>query len=103
MGRIGTIKVENLFVSLKSVVLVVSKEKKEKQQLVEDITRMGCEGLLVEPWAQKKQGDGAGVFVGVLQQMGGHNPMESGTMDGRLLGGSLQLPEGRHRNGRKNR
>ena len=42
----------------------------------------------------EEQGDGAGVSVGVLQQMGGHNPAGFGTVDSGLLGGNLQLPEG---------
>ena len=50
MGRIGTVKVEMHPMSLKSVVLVVPKDEGEKQQLIEDLTQMGCEGLLVQPW-----------------------------------------------------
>ena len=46
MGKIGAVKVEMPSVSLRSVVLAVSKNKKEKRQLVEDLTRMGCEDLL---------------------------------------------------------
>ena len=49
MDRTRAIKVEVLSVSLKSVVPIVPKNKEEKWQLVEDLTRMGCEGLLVEP------------------------------------------------------
>ena len=49
MGRIGAVKVEVPSVSLKSVVPIVPKNEEEKWQLVEDLTRMGCKGLLVEP------------------------------------------------------
>ena len=55
MEKVGTVEIENLCVSLKSVVPVVPKDEKEKQQLVEDLTQMGCEGLLVEPWALKSE------------------------------------------------
>ena len=55
MGKVGIVKVENLSVSLKSIVPVVPKDEKEKQQLEEDLTRMGCEGLLMEPWALKSE------------------------------------------------
>ena len=55
MEKAGTIKVEVHFVSLKFVTLVVSKNEKEKELLVEDLTRMGCEGLLLQPWALKSK------------------------------------------------
>ena len=48
MGKAGTVKVKVHLVSLKSVNFVVPKDEKEKELLVEDLTRMGCEGLLVE-------------------------------------------------------
>ena len=49
MGKARTVKIEVHLVSLKSVTPVVSKDEKEKELLVEDLTMMGCEGLLVEP------------------------------------------------------
>ena len=55
MGRIGIVKVEIHSMSLKSVVPVVSKDEGEKWQLVEDFIQMGCEGLLVQPWALKSK------------------------------------------------
>ena len=51
----------------------------------------------------EEQGDGIGVFIGALQRMGGHGPKDSGIVDGRFLGGSLQLPKGGQKNGGKNR
>ena len=48
MGKVGSVKVEVHLVSLKSVTLVVPKDEKEKELLVEDLIRMGCKGLLVE-------------------------------------------------------
>ena len=55
MEKAGTVKVEVHPVSLKYVTPVVSKDKKEKELLVEDFTRMGCEGLLVELWVLKSK------------------------------------------------
>ena len=54
MGKAGTIKVEVHPMSLKSVTPIVPKDKKE-ELLVEDVTRMGCKGLLVESWALKSE------------------------------------------------
>ena len=44
------VKVELHSVSLKSVTPLVPKNKGAKEQLVEDLTLMGCKGLLAEPW-----------------------------------------------------
>ena len=55
MEKAGTVKVEVHPMSLKSVTLIVSKDEKEKELLVEDLTRMGCEGLQVELWALKSE------------------------------------------------
>ena len=48
-------KVEVYPVSLKSLILVVPKDNKEKELLVEDLTKMGCKGLLLELWALKNE------------------------------------------------
>ena len=50
-----TVKVEVYPVSLKSVIPIVAKDNKEKELLVEDLTKMGCEGLLLEPWVLKNE------------------------------------------------
>ena len=55
MGKAGTVKVEVHLVSLKSVTLVVPKNEKKKELLVEDLIQMGCEGLLLQPWALKSE------------------------------------------------
>ena len=55
MGKAGTVKVEMHLISLKSVAPVVLKNEKEKELVVEDLTRMGCEGLLLQPWALKSE------------------------------------------------
>ena len=55
MRKAGIVKVEEPLVSLKLVVPIVSKNEQEKQMLVEDLTQMGCEGLLMEPWALKSK------------------------------------------------
>ena len=55
MGKTGTVKVEVPSVSLKSVVPVVPKNEQEKQQLEEDLTRMGCHGLLLQPYSLRSE------------------------------------------------
>ena len=55
MGKIETVKVEMHPVSLRSVVPAVLKDEGKKQQLVEDLTRIGCEGLLALPWSLKSE------------------------------------------------
>ena len=55
MDRTRTVKVEMHPVSLKSVVPIVPKDEGEKRQLVEDLTRMGCEGLLMQSWGLKSK------------------------------------------------
>jgi hypothetical protein len=35
---------------LKNVSLAVLKSESELKELIEDLTRMGCEGLLTKPW-----------------------------------------------------
>ena len=55
MGEIGVVKVEVHPMSLRSIVPVVPKDEGEKRQLVEDLTRIGCEGLLVQPWCLKSE------------------------------------------------
>ena len=55
MEKAGTVKVEVHPVSLRSVTLVVPKNEKKKELLVEDFTWMGCEGLLLQPWALKSK------------------------------------------------
>ena len=48
-------KAETRLVSLRSVPAIVPTHEEEKQQLANDLTKMGCEGLLVEPWAMKSE------------------------------------------------
>ena len=58
MEKAGTIQVEVYPVSLKSIIPIVPKDEKEKELLVEDLTKMGCEGLLtllLEPWVLKSE------------------------------------------------
>ena len=40
---------------LKAVVLVMPKGVKEKEQLMEDLTKLGWEGLLATPWALRSE------------------------------------------------
>ena len=46
MGKTETVKVEMPRISLRSVGHAVPKDEGEKLQLVEDLSRIGCEGLL---------------------------------------------------------
>ena len=55
MGKIETVKVEMHPVSLRSVVLAIPKDEGEKRQLVEGLTWIGCEGLLVLPWSLRSK------------------------------------------------
>ena len=55
MGKTGAVKIEVHLVSLRSVVPVVPKDEGEKWQLVEDLTRIGCEGPLTQPWCLKSE------------------------------------------------
>ena len=42
-------------VGLQVVAPSIPRDKKEKDQLVEDFKRMGCKGLIAEPWALKSR------------------------------------------------
>ena len=55
MAAARAVKVELPSVSLKSINLVVPKDEMEKEQLLEDLTQMGCEGLFAEPWSLKSR------------------------------------------------
>ena len=55
MAKVGRVKVELYLVSLKSIVPAIPRNHEEKKLLVEDLTKMGCEGVLLEPWALKSK------------------------------------------------
>ena len=55
MAVTSSVKAETRPMSLRSVPAIVPTNEEEKQQLVDDLTRMGCEGLLAEPWAMKNE------------------------------------------------
>ena len=55
METAGTLKLEVHHVSLKSVTPVVPRDENEKEMLVEELTKMGCEGLLFQPWSLKNE------------------------------------------------
>ena len=54
---VGTsiVKMDFLSISLKSVTPIIPGRDEEKLQLVEDLTKMGCAGLILEPWALKNE------------------------------------------------
>ena len=49
MAGTSAVKTEFLPISLKSVDPVIPVKDKEKLHLVEDLTKMGCERLILEP------------------------------------------------------
>ena len=53
MAGIGSSKVAFRLVSLKSVKPVIPLGTLEKEQLVDDLETMGCEGLILAPWGIK--------------------------------------------------
>ena len=55
MTKATAIKVELPLVSLKSVIPLVLRNTEEKEQLVEDLTKMRYEGLLAEPWTLRSE------------------------------------------------
>ena len=57
MAKVGARaeKLEVTSVSLQIVAPSILYVKEEKKQLLQDLTRMGCEGLLKEPWAFKSR------------------------------------------------
>ena len=48
LGKVGG---EPHLVSFKSVIPAVPKDEAEKLLLIEDLTQIGCEGLLIHPWS----------------------------------------------------
>ena len=46
---VRVVKLEVPYVSLHTVAPSIPQDKVEKEQLLQDLTRMGCEGLLKEP------------------------------------------------------
>ena len=42
--------------TLRSVVLAIPKEPRERAYLEEDLTKIGCIGLLSKPWSVKDEG-----------------------------------------------
>ena len=55
MAGTRAVKVELSSMSLKFVNPVVLRDKKKNDELLEDLIRMGCGGLLVEPWTLKSK------------------------------------------------
>ena len=55
MARTSAVKTEYHSVSLKSITLIIPRKDEEKLHLVEDLAKMGCKGLLLEPCALKSE------------------------------------------------
>ena len=52
---VSAVKLEVPFLSLQTVAPSVSQDMEEKEQLLQDLTRMGYEELLKEPWTLKNR------------------------------------------------
>ena len=57
MAKAGVcaVEVEVTSISLQTVAPSIPQDKEEKEQQLQDLTRMGCEGLLKEPLALKSR------------------------------------------------
>ena len=55
MAKAVQVKVELYPVSPKAVAPAILKNDADKALLIEDLTTMGCEGLLLEPWALRNK------------------------------------------------
>ena len=55
MEKTEVVKVEMHHISLRSVCPSVPKDEEEKRLLVEDLTRIECEGLLAQPWSLRSE------------------------------------------------
>ena len=55
MAGARAVKVKYPSVSLKAIAPSIPRNKEEKDQLAKDLTRMGCKGLLVEPWTLRSE------------------------------------------------
>ena len=49
-------KIKQVPISLKNVSPTISKTVAELKELIEDLTRMGCEGILSKPWSLRSEG-----------------------------------------------
>ena len=54
-ARARAVKVEITTVGLQTVVPSIPRDPMEKDQLKEDLKRMGCERLITEPWGLKSR------------------------------------------------
>ena len=55
MGKIETMKAEMPIVSLRSIVPAMTKDENEKLQFMEDLSWIGFEGLLAQPWSLRSE------------------------------------------------
>jgi hypothetical protein len=55
MAGTSSVKADPRPVSLRSVLAIVPTNEDEKKELLADLTKMGCEGLLVEQWGMKSE------------------------------------------------
>ena len=73
MAGTSLVKAKLRPMSLRSIPAIVPTNKEEKQQLADDLTKMGCEGLLVETLDSEERGANAGVSTPTFQRVGRDN------------------------------
>ena len=84
MAKVGRVKVELYPISLKCVAPAISKNDEKKKMLMEDLTKMSCTGLLLEPQAltskamvQDFQGKHSNIQEGTIQRDPEHQTTDS--------------------------
>ena len=55
MEKIEVVKAEMHMVNLRSIVPAVPKDEGKKILLIEDLTQIGCKGLLIQPWSLRSK------------------------------------------------
>ena len=103
MAGTSTIKMKYHPVGLKSITPVIPRKDEEKLQLVEDLAKMGCEWLLLEPWALKSesmvqefQGQRSNEWEGTIHRVSEHWTADSSAKvynfwkEGRMRAGRIE-------------
>jgi hypothetical protein len=76
-------------IPLKNVTPTIPKKESEMKELVEDLTRMGCEGLLAKPWNLRNEAVLKEFLFKERESMGEDDVARSGAADGRNMGGCV--------------
>ena len=83
-------------IPLRNIVPTIPNRKSEMRELIEDLTRMGCEGLLAKPWNLQNEAM-LREFLFVRESVGEDNEAGTRIVDHRSVGGCLwvRAEEGR--------